>query len=62
MPSSALPHLTFISSCMIRNNPQPAPRLPAGIFNFISQMLDFPSFSSFTPRFSIAGKLSGNGL
>lgn len=47
---------------MIRNNPQPAPRLPAGIFNFISQMLDFPSFSSFTPRFSIAGKLSGNGL
>ena len=33
-----------------------------GAFNFIFQELGFPSLSSFTPRFSIAGKLSGNGL
>ena len=33
-----------------------------GAFSFIMQELGFPSLSSFTPRFSIAGKLSGNGL
>ena len=31
----------------------------AGAFNFIAQEVGFPSFSSFKPRFSIAGKLSG---
>ena len=33
-----------------------------GAFSFIAQEVGLPSVSSFQPRFSIAGKLSGNGL
>ena len=33
-----------------------------GAFSFIAQMTNLPSPSSFKPRLSIAGKLSGNGL
>ena len=33
-----------------------------GAFNIIAQEVGLPSVSSFQPRFSIAGKLSGNGL
>ena len=33
-----------------------------GAFNIIAQEVGFPSLGSFQPRFSIAGKLTGNGL
>ena len=33
-----------------------------GAFSVIAQELGLPSVSSFQPRFSIAGKLTGNGL
>ena len=33
-----------------------------GAFSVISQELGLPPVSSFKPRFSIAGKLTGNGL
>jgi hypothetical protein len=33
-----------------------------GAFNFIAQEVGLLSISSFQPRFSVAGKLSGNGL
>ena len=33
-----------------------------GVFNVIAQEVGLPSLGSFQPRFSIAGKLSGNGL
>ena len=33
-----------------------------GAFSFILQEAGFPSISSFQPRFSLAGKLTGNGL
>lgn len=33
-----------------------------GLYNFIASVAGFPVVSSFTPRFSIAGRMSGNGL